>query len=140
MSKLAAIMFTDIVGYSAMMSKNEGLAMDSLKKNRDIILPALQQFNGSFIKEIGDGTLSLFQSSWDAVNCAIHIQRLVHELSLQLRIDSMWEMSLFRIPMSSVTGSTLPPASRWLASPAAFISPIRYMMISGTKRRLPLNT
>jgi tetratricopeptide (TPR) repeat protein len=75
MRKLAAIMFTDIVGYSALMSKDESLALQILNKNREIQMAALRQFNGEFIKEIGDGTLSIFQSSWDAVNCAVDIQK-----------------------------------------------------------------
>jgi adenylate cyclase len=87
MRKLAAIMFTDIVGYSAIMSKDESLAMVVLEKNREIRKAALQEHNGEFIKEIGDGTLCIFQSSWDAVNCAVSIQKSVANESLfQLRI------------------------------------------------------
>ncbi|MCX6234956.1 MAG: hypothetical protein NT175_09590 [Bacteroidetes bacterium] len=87
MRKLAAIMFTDIVGYSSLMSKDESLALQVLKKNRELHKSALSRFNGEFIKEIGDGTLSIFQSSWDAVNCAIDIQNIVNrESSFQLRI------------------------------------------------------
>ena len=74
--KLAAIMFTDIVGYSALMSKDEKKALKVLEKNRDIHKSAIQQFTGEFIKEIGDGTLSIFQTSSDAVNCAKAIQEV----------------------------------------------------------------
>jgi adenylate cyclase len=73
--KLAAIMFTDIVGYSAMMSKDEKQAMNVLEKNREIHKSAIAKFNGEYIKEIGDGNLSIFQSSFDAVNCALEIQK-----------------------------------------------------------------
>jgi len=73
--KLAAIMFTDIVGYSALMSRDEKLAMGVLEKNREIHKAAIERFNGQFIKEIGDGTLSIFQSSVDAVSCALEIQK-----------------------------------------------------------------
>jgi class 3 adenylate cyclase/tetratricopeptide (TPR) repeat protein len=87
MRKLAAIMFTDIVGYSALMSENESSALRVLDTTREIIKEALLQFNGEFVKEIGDGTLSIFQSSWDAVSCAIEIQRaLSKESHAQLRI------------------------------------------------------
>ncbi|NQT77990.1 MAG: hypothetical protein HQ565_09770 [Bacteroidetes bacterium] len=72
--KLAAVMFTDIVGYSAMMSKDEKLAMSILEKNREIHKTSIKKFKGEYIKEIGDGTLSIFQSSFDAVACAIQIQ------------------------------------------------------------------
>ncbi|MCX6234957.1 MAG: hypothetical protein NT175_09595 [Bacteroidetes bacterium] len=87
MRKLAAIMFTDIVGYSALMSKDESVALQILVKNRVLQKLALSRFNGEFIKEIGDGTLSIFQSSWDAVSCAIDIQNIVNRESFfQLRI------------------------------------------------------
>jgi class 3 adenylate cyclase/tetratricopeptide (TPR) repeat protein len=85
--KLAAIMFTDIVGYSAIMSKDEKQAMNILEKNREIHKSAIERFNGEYIKEIGDGTLSIFQSSFDAVNCAIEIQKACcKESSLLVRI------------------------------------------------------
>ena len=74
--KLAAIMFTDIVGYSALMSRDEKLAMSILRKNREIHKIAVRKFNGEYIKEIGDGTLSIFQSSFDAFHCAIEIQNV----------------------------------------------------------------
>ena len=85
--KLAAIMFTDIVGYSAMMSKDEKQAMEVLEKNREIHKSAIIKFNGEYIKEIGDGTLSIFQSSFDAVSCALEIQKACcKESSLMVRI------------------------------------------------------
>lgn len=85
--KLAAIMFTDIVGYSALMSKDEKQAMNILVKNRKIHKSAITQFNGEFIKEIGDGSLSIFNSSFDAVSCAIEIQKACcKESSFKIRI------------------------------------------------------
>jgi len=85
--RLAAIMFTDIVGYSALMSKDEKHTMSILLKNRTIHKTTIRKFNGEFIKEIGDGTLSIFQSSWDAVACAIDIQNSMNgDDSFQLRI------------------------------------------------------
>lgn len=87
MRKLAAIMFTDILGYSALMSRDESLALNILNRNREIHKAELRKFNGEYIKEIGDGTLSIFQSSWDAVNCAAAIQRsLSSDPSYRLRI------------------------------------------------------
>ncbi|MCK4678256.1 MAG: adenylate/guanylate cyclase domain-containing protein [Bacteroidales bacterium] len=74
--KLAAIMFTDIIGYSAMMSKDEKQALNILGKNREIHKSAIHEFNGELIKEIGDGTLSIFQTSSEAVNCAKAIQKV----------------------------------------------------------------
>ncbi len=87
MRRLAAIMFTDIVGYSALMSKDEKIALQILDKNREIQNAALKRFHGEFIKEIGDGTLIIFQSSWDAVSCAMELQHSLQEAAyFQLRI------------------------------------------------------
>ncbi|MBP6978482.1 MAG: adenylate/guanylate cyclase domain-containing protein [Bacteroidales bacterium] len=87
MRRLAAIMFTDIVGYSALMSKDEKIALQILDKNREMQNEVLKRFHGEFIKEIGDGTLSIFQSSWDAVSCAMELQHMLgNSAYYQLRI------------------------------------------------------
>jgi adenylate cyclase len=87
MRKLAAIMFTDIVGYSAIMSKDEQQALKILERNRAIHKASILKYNGEYIKEIGDGTLVIFQSSLDAVNCAIRIMKTcTQEKSFSLRI------------------------------------------------------
>lgn len=85
--KLAAIMFTDIVGYTALMSKDEQKALQVLQKNRDVLKPLIKQFNGEWLKEMGDGTLSSFNSAVEAVNCALEIQRtLKDDPGFKLRI------------------------------------------------------
>ena len=85
--KLAAIMFTDIVGYTAIMAKSEHKALGILHRHRDILKPLISEFNGEWLKEMGDGTLSSFASVVDAVNCAIEIQNsLMDETEFKLRI------------------------------------------------------
>ena len=85
--KLAAVMFTDIIGYTALMSKDEQKALALLKKNRDLQKSLAKKHNGEFLKEMGDGTLLCFQSALDAVRCAIEIQNAVQdEPDLNLRI------------------------------------------------------
>lgn len=80
-------MFTDIVGYSALMSRDEKQAMAVLEKNRCLSKEAVARFNGKYIKEVGDGTLAIFDSSFDAVNCALEIQKAcVAGHSLKVRI------------------------------------------------------
>ena len=89
MRKLAAIMFTDIAGYTALMSQDEEKALRLLQKNRALLKPIIEQFRGEWLKEIGDGTLSSFASAVDAVNCALVIQRTLKddpELSLRIGI------------------------------------------------------
>lgn len=73
--QLAAIMFTDIVGYTALMCNDEQKAFSILIKNRDLQKPIIEQFNGRWIKELGDGVLASFNTVSDAVNAAIKIQK-----------------------------------------------------------------
>src|SRR5210317_2225014 len=73
--QLAAIMFTDIVGYTALMERNEQRAFQLLEENRKIQRPLIQKFNGKCLKEIGDGILASFNTVSDAVYCAGAIQK-----------------------------------------------------------------
>ena len=87
--QLAAIMFTDIVGYTALMGKDERKAFDLLKKNRQVQKPIIEHFNGRWLKEIGDGVLASFNSVSDAVYCAATIQKSCenhHDLNLRIGI------------------------------------------------------
>ena len=85
--QLVAIMFTDIVGYSTLMDQNEEQAFELLAKNRLILTGTIGKYKGICLKEIGDGTLSRFNSTLDAVNCAMEIQEtLESEPDLNLRI------------------------------------------------------
>jgi class 3 adenylate cyclase len=72
--QLAAIMFTDIVGYTALMGKDEQKALDILRKNRQLQKPLIDQYGGKWIKELGDGVLACFTTVSDAVIAAIKIQ------------------------------------------------------------------
>jgi class 3 adenylate cyclase len=69
--QLAAIMFTDISGYTALMGNDEQKAFDLLKKNRELQKPIIEKFNGRWIKELGDGVMASFNTVSDAVNAAI---------------------------------------------------------------------
>jgi adenylate cyclase len=85
--QLAAIMFTDIVGYTALMGDDEQKAFQLLKKNRQIQQPLIKQYNGTWIKELGDGVLASFHTATDAVFCAAAIHQATHTVEgLQLRI------------------------------------------------------
>jgi TolB-like protein/class 3 adenylate cyclase/lipoprotein NlpI len=72
--QLAAIMFTDIVGYTALMGNDEKKAFDYLTKNRDLQKPIIEEFNGQWIKELGDGVMASFHTISDAVYAALKIQ------------------------------------------------------------------
>jgi len=87
--QLAAIMFTDIVGYTALMGINEQKGFELLKKNRRIQKPIIEKFNGRWLKEIGDGVLASFSTVSDAVYCAATIQKTCEdhpELNLRIGI------------------------------------------------------
>ena len=85
--QLAAIMFTDIVGYTALMGEDEEKAFELLKKNRLVQRPIIEKYNGRWIKEIGDGILASFPTVSDAVYCAKEIQETCRvEVDLKLRI------------------------------------------------------
>jgi adenylate cyclase len=77
--KLLAIMFTDIVGYTSLMSSNEKYALKILQLSRNTLKPLIKQFHGEWIKEIGDGSLSTFSSALDAVSCAMEVQRALKD-------------------------------------------------------------
>lgn len=71
--QLAAIMFTDIVGYTALMGDDERKAFELLNKNRLLQKPLIEEYGGKWIKELGDGVLATFSTVTDAVNCACSI-------------------------------------------------------------------
>jgi TolB-like protein/Flp pilus assembly protein TadD len=84
--RLAAIMFTDIVGYSKLMGEDEDKAFEILKINREIHTLQLSKYDGTFIKEMGDGILASFFSPLKAVQCAIAIQEESKSENIPLRI------------------------------------------------------
>lgn len=85
--RLAAIMFTDIVGYTALMGQDEHNALDLVHKNIKIQKPLVEKYHGKWLKEMGDGSMAQFASALDAVNCAMEIQeKVAYDLPEQLRI------------------------------------------------------
>jgi adenylate cyclase len=85
--QLAAIMFTDIVGYTALMGEDEQKAFAVLRKNRQLHKPIIERYNGTWIKEMGDGILASFHTVTDSVLCATTIQQACARSSdLRLRI------------------------------------------------------
>ncbi|MDH4298492.1 MAG: adenylate/guanylate cyclase domain-containing protein, partial [Cyclobacteriaceae bacterium] len=85
--QLSAIMFTDIVGYTALMGKDEHKAFALLNKNRQLQKSFIEAFNGRWIKELGDGTMASFNTVSDAVNAAVKIQEACNAANdFQLRI------------------------------------------------------
>ena len=85
--KLAAIVFTDIVGFTKLTAEDQSKASSLLKTQRDLFQPIVSKFNGSWIKEMGDGLILTFDTVTDAVNCCIKLQETSKENDdLNLRI------------------------------------------------------
>ena len=95
--QLAAIMFTDMVGFTALMQSDEALANAKRERHKTVMETAVKNFSGKILQYYGDGTLCIFNSAIEGVNCAIRIQeQLAQEPRVDLRIgihsgDILWE-------------------------------------------------
>src|SRR2546421_3613215 len=89
--KLAAIMFTDMVGYSALAQRDDKVALELLEEHRRLLREIFPQFHGTEIKTIGDAFLVEFGSALEAAQCAIEIQRTLakrnHDVTSNRRIE-----------------------------------------------------
>ena len=72
--RLVAIMFTDIEGYTALMQKDEAMAVQYRARHREVFNSITKKYNGRILQYYGDGTLSTFASAIDAVRCGIDMQ------------------------------------------------------------------
>ena len=85
--QLAAIMFTDMVGYTALMQSDERLATKKRERHKNVLEKTISCYKGKILQYYGDGTLSIFDSAIEGVNCAIEIQKkLTEEPKVDLRI------------------------------------------------------
>ncbi len=82
-TRFITVMFTDLKG-STTIAENEGdmVSRMLIKHQNDIILPAVKENNGTFVKSIGDGTLSYFENALDALRTAIRIQQGMDALNM----------------------------------------------------------
>jgi TolB-like protein/Tfp pilus assembly protein PilF len=80
-------MFTDIVGYTALMARDEEAGRRARDRHEAVVLPLVEQYHGEYVERTGDETLSSFPSALDAVDCALAIQAgLGDDPNLQIRI------------------------------------------------------
>ncbi len=95
--KLAAIMFTDIAGYTEQMSKDQDLAFILLEEKQSKFKPLIKEHNGTLIKEMGDGTLSQYPTAVDASKCSVELQKLIQDNDkLNVRIGIHLGDTLFK--------------------------------------------
>ena len=87
MRQLAAIMFSDMSGYTALMQQNEQLALGKRRRLKEVLEGSVSAHHGKILEYTGDGALSIFNSAIDGVKCAVEIQRtLQQEPKVELRI------------------------------------------------------
>ena len=93
--KLAAILVSDVVGYSRLTGADEDRILARLRSLRsDLIDPTIAVHHGRVVKRTGDGSIVEFRSVVDAVNCAIEVQRAMVERNAEVAPDKRIE---FRI-------------------------------------------
>ena len=93
--KLAAILVSDVVGYSRLAGADEDRILARLRALRsDLIDPTIAVHHGRIVKRTGDGSIIEFRSVVDAVNCAIEVQRAMVERNAGVAPDKRIE---FRI-------------------------------------------
>src|SRR5437763_15535197 len=87
MRQLAAIMFSDMFNYTALMQENEQVANGKRLRVKEALETSVSGHNGKILQYYGDGALSVFNSAIDGVTCAVKIQQtLLQEPKVDLRI------------------------------------------------------
>ena len=87
MRQLSAIMFTDMVGFTALMQDDEHRAKSIRDRHRDTLRQSIEKHGGEIVQFYGDGTLSVFGSAVDGVTSAVAAQQaLQQEPSIPVRI------------------------------------------------------
>jgi class 3 adenylate cyclase len=85
--RLAAILFTDIVGYTAIMQQSEVQALTIIRRYTIVLKQAVGEHGGEILNDYGDGSLCVFSSASEAMHCALEMQtQLQTEPAVPLRI------------------------------------------------------
>ncbi len=135
MNQLVAVMYTDLVGYTSITARDEGLAVRFNERHRKALGELVPAHNGVLYEVVGDGSLSYFTGASDCVQCAIALQQAFrqepdvpvrigihlgeirgaenlvygHALNVASRIESMGEAGSILLSMQvidSITGKT----------------------------------
>ena len=93
--RLAAIMATDVVGYSRLIRADEEGTLAALKALRaDLIDPKIAEHHGRIVKLMGDGMLVEFASIVDAVHAAVETQRAVTDHNTDVPVDKRIDLRI----------------------------------------------
>ena len=87
--KLAAIVFTDIVGFTKLTAEDQQKASDLLDLQRSELKPLVESHGGKWVKEVGDGLILTFDTITNAVQCCLKIQdkaKSIENLSLRIGV------------------------------------------------------
>lgn len=72
-------MFSDMVGYTALMQMDEKTAIRNRRRHRQVMQEKVNAHNGKILQYYGDGTLTIFDSAIEAVGCAVGIQQKLQQ-------------------------------------------------------------
>jgi class 3 adenylate cyclase len=123
--RLAAIMFTDVVGFSARVQANEALSLRLVKRDLALITQACAASGGQVLKSTGDGLLMAFPTAGAAVNCALAVQKKLTQASQSLPPDQLLQHRIgihlgdVYITDSDVMGNDVNIAARVLSEAGA---------------------
>lgn len=81
---LAAIVFTDVVGFSKLASQNESRVYVALRRDMGVMTNLCRSHGGQVLNTMGDGMLLCFTSAVDALSCAIEIQETLFNQNTSL--------------------------------------------------------
>lgn len=84
--RLLAVMFTDVVGYTALMQQDERLAVAARDRYMGAVERQHDTFGGTIVQRLGDGTMSMFDSALGAVRAAIAIQAELASAGVPVRV------------------------------------------------------
>ncbi len=120
--RLAAIMFTDIVGSTAVTARSESAGLALRDRHRELVRTQIERYHGRFIEAPGDESLSTFESAVDAVHAALAIQQqLAGDPELQVRIGVHLGETIFRGDEVFGDGVNIAARVRELAEPGQIL-------------------
>jgi class 3 adenylate cyclase len=105
-------MFTDIVGYTALMAESEEKGLRARERHRELVRPLVEKYHGEAIEARGDESLSVFSSALNAVNCGLAVLEALGSGDEQLRLHIGIHSSEVVMQAGEVSGDGVNIAAR----------------------------